>query len=30
MTPPHELVQLLMQFMATAPAAQQNGATATA
>ena len=29
MTPPHELVELLMQFMATAPAAQ-NGATATA
>jgi hypothetical protein len=30
MTPPHELVQLLMQFMATAPAAQGNGAVATA
>jgi len=29
-TPPHELVELLMQFMATNPAAQANGATATA
>jgi hypothetical protein len=31
-TPPHELVQLMMQFMATSPAAepQQNGAGATA
>jgi hypothetical protein len=30
MTPPHELVELLMQFMATAPQVQANGATATA
>ena len=30
MTPPHELVELLMQFMATAPQAQANGAAATA